>query len=202
MGTVTLTKGASHSLSKNRPLQARITWPALTDYDAGAEIIYKNGTRESIATFPTVTASKQIISPKKLTSRNGTVRHGGDAVRGVGTATETITVDPDADIESIAFWAYSAQSNGTGSFREYAVTMEVTDGTDTVRIDASDASDNPRIYTCVPGMITFTDGVPKVDRLEMYSEPTSENRPGFRQKGLFKQKTVFVVDGGEKNGFK
>jgi stress response protein SCP2 len=200
---INMTKGSSPvQLRKDQGITARVSWPAETDYDLGAEILYRDGTTESIATFPTVTPGKQIISPKNLVSRNGTVRHGGDAARGEGTSTETITVNPDAEIDSIAFWAYSAQSNGTGSFRRYAVSMEVTDGTETVQIAATNASDNATVYTCVPGMVSFENGSPRVEYLEEYSRPGSENRPEFRQAGMLKKTMVFKVDGGHRNDWK
>lgn len=205
---INMTKGSSPvQLSKGQGITARVSWPAATDYDLGAEILYRDGSTESIATF-----GAGSTRPKKV-SRNRTVRHGGDAVRGKGTATETITVNPDPEIEAVSFWAYSAQSNGPGSFRRYAVSMEVTDGTETVKIDATHASKHDQVYTCVPGMVRFVDGVPQVEHLEAYSSPGSENRPEFQQTqqtqrtGFFKKTVtagapVFTVNGSRRNKYK
>lgn len=203
---INLTKGSGPvSLAKGPGIVARISWPAKTDYDLGAEILYRDGTSESIATFPAKNTNAQ------MASRNKTVTHGGDAVRGAGRATEMITIIPDPEIAAIVPWAYSAQSNGTGSFRKYAVSMEVTDGTNTVKIDASNASDHRNVYTCVPGMIRFAeDGTPQVEYLEAYSKPGSECRPEFRREeqggGLFRKPTlgdpVLTVDGSRRNAYK
>jgi tellurite resistance protein TerA len=171
MAHISLEKG-SVRLTKDRAIRVRILWPAATDYDAGAEILYKDGTTESIATF----GAKGVEA--RTTSRNGTVRHSGDAVRGAGTATETIGIYPDDEILEITPWAYSAQSNGTGSFYKYGVSMEVTAGDQTVRIDAKNASNDPTIYTCVPAVIVLDDG-PVVKYAEQYSRPGSELRPKY-----------------------
>jgi len=175
---INLTKG-SVSLSKGSKIRVRISWPASTDYDAGAEILYRDGTSESIATF----GARGV--PAKSTSRNGTVRHLGDERRGAGDAQEIIEIDPDDEIIEITPWAYSAQSNGTGSFRRYRVSMEVTAGDQIVRIDAVNASEDDHVYTCVPGVIVFEGGVPTVKYAEQYSEPGSENRPTYK-KTLFR----------------
>lgn len=178
---INLTKGSSPvSLSKGTLLLVRISWPAATDYDAGAEILYRDGTTESIATFGTVKGQSNHHS------RNNSVAHLGDMRRGSGTAEEIIEIYPDAEIEKIVPWAYSAQSNGTGSFRKYAVSMEIEAGDDTVRIDASNASKDDAVYTCVPGIISFdADGTPSVEYREEYSSPGSELRPTFFKSGLF-----------------
>lgn len=198
---IMLTKtSAPVTLRKDTYITAHVTWPATTDYDLGAEIIYKDGSTESIAMFDAVKDGTR--TPARPVSRNGTVRHNGDAVRGQGTATETITVQPDPEIDAIAFWAYSAQSNGTGSFRRYAVSMKVTDGQQTAQIDASNASDDDTVYTCAPGMVRYVDGVPQVEYLESYSSPRSENRPEFQRKGLVKKTVTLVMDGSRRNVYK
>lgn len=200
--TINMTKdSAPVKLTKDVTITAEVTWPARTDYDLGAEILYEDGTTESLATF----GAKGV--PAKEVSKHGTVRHQGDAVRGVGTATETITVAPDAQIKAIAFWAYSAQSNGTGSFKTYAVSMKITAGDQTVEIKADNASEHSNVYTCVPGIVRWHDGVPQVEYAELYSQPTSETRPYFAatRMPLFggrKGEAVFKVDGGPRNDFK
>lgn len=175
---INLTKGAV-SLKKGSYIRVRISWPAATDYDAGCEILYRDGSTESIATFGARGLNAKTIS------RTGSVRHMGDEGRGAGEAQEIIEIDPDDEILEITPWAYSAQSNGTGSFRRYRVSMEVTAGDQGVRIDASNASANDTVYTCVPGVLVFEDGVPTVKYAEQYSRPGSENRPHYK-KTLFR----------------
>jgi hypothetical protein len=190
---INLTKGSSPvTLSKAARMRVKISWPATTDYDAGAEIRYKDGSTESIATF----GARGIST--LFSSRNNTVRHLGDATRGAGTATETIEIDPDDEIEEIVPWAYSAQSNGTGSFRRHAVSMEVSNGEETVSVAATNASSHDNVYTCVPGILRFGgDGV-QVEYAELYSDPRSEARPAFKKGGLL-GKLRFTLDGPRNN---
>lgn len=191
---INMTKGSSPVvLSKEEPIQVRITWPAATDYDAGCEILYKDGSTESIATFASAN------QPAKYYNSRGTVAHSGDVGRGEGMGEEIIEIMPDEEIEQIVPWAYSAQSNGTGSFYRHAVSMEVTAGNESVRIDATNASNNDTIYTCVPGIIRFRDEVPQVEYVEAYSSPGSESRPAFQKKLLGGR--FFTMDG-PKNAYK
>lgn len=180
MATINLTKGGTPvNLVKGSPIRLELSWPADTDYDAGAEILYRDGSTESIATF------EARGTDARTTSLTGSVRHSGDAGQWTeGTATETITVDPDPTIAAVAFWVYSAQSNGTGSFYRYAVSVKVSCGDDTVSVEAANASRDDRVYTCVPAIIRFNaDCVPSIGwanaskGIERYSEPGSEARP-------------------------
>lgn len=201
---INLSKGSSPiSLVKGRAIRVTITWPPRTDYDVGAEVLYTDGRTESIATFA---ASG---TPARSRSTDGLIRHQGDVRRsGAINASEIVDVTLSDEILAVVPWAYSAQSNGTGSFRRYAVAMEVTDGTDTVRVDASAASDDDHVYTCVPGMITNLPGEgPRVHHLELYSRPSNENRPRvrLRSRGLLKSRQLGVhveVDGGPRNVYK
>lgn len=192
---INLKKGdAPVSLTKTSTVYARISWPAATDYDLGVEILYKDGSTESLSSFGAAGI------PPRMTSRNGAVVHSGDAGRGEGVTEETVTVhlDKAADIKAIAPWAYSAQSNGTGSFRRYAVAMEVSNGIDTVRIDAANGSDSETIYTCVPGLITLEGDGATVSYQEEYSAQGSESRPVFRS-GLFGGGVRLRMDGPRNN---
>lgn len=189
---INLTKG-SVSLSKGSKIQVRIVWPAATDYDAGCEILYRDGSTESIATF-----GAQGVSARPV-SKNGSVRHLGDAGRGSGYAQEVISIEPDVEILEITPWAYSAQSNGTGSFYKYQVSMEVKAGDQEVLINADNASNNRTIYTCVPAVIVFEDGVPTVKYAEQYSEPGSEKRPKYK-KTLFRLPELTLS--GPRNNYK
>ena len=95
---------------------------------------------------------------------------------------------------------YSAQSNGSGSFRQYQVSMAIDKGGDgggdTVTIDASNASDHDAVYCCVPGIIiNDPDGV-RIQFLELYSEPESEQRP------VMGADLIVTMDAGPVNAFK
>lgn len=193
-----LTKNSAPvSFSKAAKIRVRITWPAATDYDAGAEILYRDGSTESIATFGAFGV------PARTVSKNGTVRHLGDVGRGGDMAEEIIEIDPDDEIAEIVPWAYSAQSNGTGSFRKYAVSMEVTAGNDVVRIAAANASDSATVYTCVPGRLYFQeDDRVDLEYAEYYSSPRSEDRPAFLKGGGFMNKHVRFNMDGPRNNYK
>lgn len=112
-------------------------------------------------------------------------------------AVERIEIRPHAGIQAIVPVAYSAQSNGTGSFRRYQLSMSIDNGRGTtVRIDAPNADDNDLIYSCVPGIILITDTGVVIDSLEQYSQPKSERRP------LIAQDLQVQMDAGETNLYK
>ncbi|GAA2107757.1 hypothetical protein [Streptomyces synnematoformans] len=198
------------TLTKTTTMRARVMWPPQTDYDLGAEVVYADGRTESIAAFP----AEGI--PARLSSADGAVRHLGDVKRSdAAMAEEVIEVTLNDTIAAVVPWAYSAQSNGAGSFHRYRVSMEVDNGQgESVRIDAVAASRNPVVYTCVPGVIENTaDGV-RVHALELYSGMGSENRPKAQLSGgggkgiLGRRKTPTAgavevrMDQGPKNVFK
>lgn len=168
---INLTKGASVTFKKVPTINVKVSWPAKTDYDLGAEILYKDGSTESIACFSCQGGNMQTVS------KYGTVRHAGDQGRGEGMSSEELIIQWDDNIKAIAPWAYSAQSNGTGSFRKYGVSMTVTAGEETAHINADEASKVASIYTCVPGTIIFDDDAVSIVRREIYSDRGSERRP-------------------------
>lgn len=190
-GAISLTKGQRVSIEKSPVITARIEWPAATDYDVFALVRYADGHDETVATFGT---KEQPQATQR--SSDGAVTHLGDVGRartartGGGLfgrkkqsppapmASETIEIRLNPKVVAVLPVVYSAQSNGTGSFRRYQVSMSIDNGAGTsVRIDASNASDHDNIYTCVPGIVVNSpDGV-IVDSLELYSAPTSELRP-------------------------
>lgn len=193
---INLTKGdAPVTLNKVSELSVRMMWPARTDYDLGAELLFKDGTRQSLATFG---ADGNLVPAAKV-SKDGSVIHSGDKRRKLfGTSAEenlTIKLDSSTQVVGIAPWAYSAQSNGTGSFRKYNVVLLVSDGTNTVKIDARNISDSETVYTCVPAIIRIVDGAPVVEYKEMYSYRGSEMRPAWVGDRL-------VMDAGPRNNYK
>jgi len=193
-GAINLTKGQRVAIDSSELIVASISWPPATDYDVYALIRYRDGRTETVSAFGT-----QQNPQFSLTSSDGAVRHAGDvgradqhrlsrkekkamAAQGVpaagAVAVERIEIRPHAGIQAIVPVAYSAQSNGTGSFRRYRVSMSIDNGRGTtVRIDAPNADDNDLIYSCVPGIILTTDQGVVIDSLEQYSQPTSERRP-------------------------
>lgn len=97
------------------------------------------------------------------------------------TKTEVIKLRLNNDILAVVPVVYSAQSNGTGSFYRYKVSMSIDNHSGTsVTITAKNANNNDRIYSCVPGILHNTpDGV-IISPLELYSKPNSEHRPELR----------------------
>ena len=113
---------------------------------------------------------------------NGAVEHMGDVGRSSGSMkTEVIKLRLTNDILAVVPVVYSAQSNGTGSFYRYKVSMSIDNHNGTsVTISSKNANNNDRIYTCVPGILHNTpDGV-IISPLELYSKPNSECRPKLR----------------------
>lgn len=192
----------SADLRKGATITARMFWPSSTDYDLGAEVLYADGHSESIAMFG---AGKKLIggylTPMAQQTRDGKVRHRGDIQRGDGSiAEEIIDIDLTDDILAVVPWGYSSQGNGTGSFFRYRVTLEVTDGANTIRVPTENALDDPRVYTCVPGVITnLPSAGPHIVHQELYTPRNNENRP--RVTGT---SAGFVIDvaGGHKNEYK
>lgn len=202
MSSINMKKGDTPvSLSKQGTLTLKCSWSSNTDYDLYAMIRYTDGRTEYVATFPA--GRKGLLSPTythpaALTSRDGSVIHHGDVGRGMaGRAEETVSVTLNDSITHVAAVAYSARSNGTGSFRQYQVSMEVTDSAgSTVRIDAVNANASKTVYSCVPGFIVNGPSGPEVHFAELYSSSSSENRPAFAADGSI------LMDKGPRNAYK
>lgn len=196
---INMVKGdAPVTLNKVHEFTVRMMWPARTDYDLGAELLYADGSTESLAMF----GARENIGyeiPATQVSKDGSVTHSGDVKRKLfGSSAEeslTIKVDPSTQVVGIAPWAYSAQSNGTGSFRKYNVVLLVSDGTNTVKIDARNISDSETVYTCVPAIIRIVDGAAVVSYSEVYSYRGSERRPAWVG-------TKLTMDAGPRNNYK
>lgn len=198
MSTISLTKGSQPAvLTKSPSLRLRCWWDSRTDYDLYAIVLYTTGRVETVATFPAEGV------PALQATADGAVKHLGDVGREhTGTAEETIEISPTDEIRAIVAVAYSAQSNGTGSFHKYRVSMELDNGLgERVVIDARNASRNRRIYTCAPGMIENTAEGLVVHALERYSAPGSENRPTVTL-DVINNVVGLVMDTGPRNKFK
>lgn len=207
-GKVDLSKGKKPILiEKTAETTVSISWDSNTDYDVYALVYLTNGKQVDIAMF----GAKGVPA---LQNYKNAVRHLGDEM---GTTPkkkgffrtaikktickEEIKIRLDDSIKAVVPVAYSAQSNGTGSFNKYNVSMLIDNHNGTeISISAKNASKNNNIYTCVPGIITNTpDGV-IIEALESYSAPNSENRPKLDIGGDGNIKVL--MDRGPKNDFK
>jgi tellurite resistance protein TerA len=184
-GTINLRKGQQVTITKTARIVATCTWPRATDYDIYALVSYRDGRCETVSTFGTAGNERDF----QLATTDGAVRHSGDVGRTqsrgwrkktaeVGQETIQITLNPE--VRAVLPVVYSAQSNGTGSFRKYQVSMAIDNGSgDTVTIDAGNASDDGMVFSCVPGIIiNDPDGV-RIQFLELYSSAGSEQRPAI-----------------------
>lgn len=173
-GTVNLTKGSRVTLTKtsNEPpvIKASNGWTAKNkDYDLKALVRYRDGRLVYVGA-----ANKDEL----LATKDGAVKHSGDA-RKAGEL-ETITIAWHPDIASIALSSYSALENGAGSFRKYGVYVNIANGAQTVALNASDASANSNQYTLCFGEVLFNDDQTfTVVNLELYSREGSERRVGY-----------------------
>ncbi|WP_419954399.1 TerD family protein [Neobacillus niacini] len=196
-GKVSLEKGQRPVMIEKTPeITATVSWKTGTDYDIYALVYTKNGKQIDVAMF----GAKG--TPPLRSFGNGAVEHMGDVRRNSGpTKTEVIKLRLNNDILAVVPVVYSAQSNGTGSFYRYKVSMSIDNNNGTsVTISAKNANNNDRIYTCVPGILHNTPEGVMISPLELYSSPNSENRPKLRM-GSSNMVEV-VMDKGPKNDYK
>ena len=196
-GKVSLDKGQKPVIIDKTPeITATVSWKSGTDYDIYALVYTKNGKQIDVAMF----GAKG--TPPLRSFGNGAVEHMGDVGRNNhSTKTEVIKLRLNDDIVAVVPVVYSAQSNGTGSFYRYQVSMSIDNHNGTsVTIFAKNANNNDRIYSCVPGILHNTlDGV-IISPLELYSTPNSERRPKL---GMGSSNMVEVImDKGPINDYK
>ena len=196
-GKVSLEKGQRPVIIEKTPeITATVSWKTGTDYDIYALVYTKNGKQIDVAMF----GAKG--TPPLRSFGNGAVEHMGDVRRNSGqTKTEVIKLRLNNDILAVVPVVYSAQSNGTGSFYRYKVSMSIDNHNGTsVTISAKNANNNDRIYTCVPGILHNTPEGVMISPLELYSPPDSENRPKLKM-GSSNMVEV-IMDKGPKNDYK
>jgi tellurite resistance protein TerA len=195
-GKVQLDKNSKAVMIEKTPeISASISWRTGTDYDVYALVYTRDDKQIDVATFGANGVSQLINFD------NGAVQHLGDVGRGGGKIkTETIKIRLNDNIVAVVPVAYSAQSNGTGSFKRYKVSMLIDNHQGTaVTVTADNANQNDTIYTCVPGMILNTHEGVIIKPLELYSEPDSENRPKLvKENGQIK----VIMDAGPINNYK
>ncbi|MCQ1947098.1 MULTISPECIES: hypothetical protein [unclassified Arthrobacter] len=191
-GAISLEKGNRVTIEKTPVVTARCEWSSNTDYDLYALVILKDGTELVCSTFGS--EAQPVPTPELL---GGAVRHLGDVGRGQnGKAQETIEIKLTDEIEAVVPIAYSAQSNGMGSFRKYGVSLGIDNGSGTsVTIDSANASKRMSVFTVAIGVIRNTAEGVVVESLETYSKSLSEFRPAW-------QNGQVVMDAGSKNIFK
>lgn len=176
-GKISLNKGQKPVIIDKTPeITATVSWNTGTDYDIYALVYTKDGKQIDVAMFGAEG------TPPLRSFGNGAVEHMGDVGRSSqSTKTEVIKLRFNDDILAVVPVVYSAQSNGTGSFYRYKVSMSIDNHNGTsVTIFAKNANNNDTIYSCVPGILHNTpDGV-IINPLELYSSPNSEYRPKLR----------------------
>lgn len=186
----------SFIIEKTPVITATVSWETGTDYDIYALVYTKSGKQIDVAMFG-ATGTPPLQSYDK-----GAVEHMGDIGRtNQKTKTEVIKLRLNPNIVAIVPVVYSAQSNGTGSFHRYKVSMSIDNHNGTsVTIHAKNANKNNKIYTCVPGILHNTEEGVIISPLELYSEPGSEFRPKLQ---IGKDNMVEVLmDQGPKNNYK
>lgn len=146
-------------------------WTAVgKDYDLKALVRYRDGRLVYVGA-----ANRDEV----LRTPEGAVEHGGDA-RAAGEV-ETLTINWHPDIASVAVSSYSALENGSGSFREYGVSVRLQHGPSKYEIAAADASAESTSYALCFAELVFGEGPHDitVTNLELYSRPRSEHRVGY-----------------------
>lgn len=191
-GKLSLSKGEQVSIASSDVITARCLWPSTTDYDVYALVLMKDGSTKIVSTFGSEADRKP--TPSIL---NGAVKHLGDVARGNGSmAEEVIEIRMTDDIEAVVPIVYSAQSNGTGSFKRHKVSCEISNGQGTqVTISANNASTNNSVYTVAVGLIRNAPEGTRIEALEEYSKSGSELRPAIKNGKV-------VMDAGSKNLYK
>ncbi|PUF86729.1 tellurium resistance protein [Bacillus altitudinis] len=196
-GKISLDKGHKPIIIDKTPeITATVSWESGTDYDIYALIYTKSGKQIDVAMF----GAKGVPALKSY--GNGAVEHMGDVGRDrESMKTEVIKLRLNDDILAVVPVVYSAQSNGTGSFYRYRVSMSIDNHQGTsVTIHAKHANDNDRIYSCVPGILQNTNDGVIIRPLELYSKPNSERRPKLKMK--YSNEIDVLMDKGPINDYK
>ncbi|MGG2184266.1 TerD family protein [Bacillus altitudinis] len=196
-GKISLDKGHKPIIIEKTPeITATVSWESGTDYDIYALVYTKSGKQIDVAMF----GAKGVPALKSY--GNGAVEHMGDVGRDrESMKTEVIKLRLNDDILAVVPVVYSAQSNGTGSFYRYRVSMSIDNHQGTsVTIHAKHANDNDRIYSCVPGILQNTNDGVIIRPLELYSKPNSERRPKLEMK--YSNEIDVLMDKGPINDYK
>lgn len=196
-GKVNLDKGQKPIIIDKTPeITATVSWKTGTDYDIYALVYTKNGKQVDVAMFGAAG------TPPLSRFGNGAVEHMGDIGRDSSSVKkEIIKIRLTNDILAVVPVVYSAQSNGTGSFYRYKVSMSIDNHNGTsVTISSKNANNNDRIYTCVPGILQNTEDGVMISPIELYSKPNSEYRPKLKMGSS--NIVEVMMDEGPKNDYK
>lgn len=174
-GSINLTKGSRVTIEKTPIIRARTTWSSSTDYDLYALVLTTDGKVHTVSMFGT----EEDPSGWSQSILGGSIRHLGDVTSGsAGQAEEIIEIKLTPEIVAVVPVAYSARSNGSGSFKRYKVSLSIDNGAGTqVSVSADNASNNNTVYTVAIGAIRNTPEGVVIEALESYSAPGSERRP-------------------------
>ncbi len=176
-GKLSLRKGEGAVLMTKTPLiTARVSWDSGTDYDVYALVLMRDGTAVDVAAFPAVDTPVRMehAGVKHL----GDIKAGRGAKAAAGPLQEIIEIRLTPEVLAVVPVAYSAISNGTGSFQKYKVSLEIDNGAGTkVTVPAENGHKSSWVFTCVPGIIKNLDEGVAIEPLEYYSRRMSEKRP-------------------------
>lgn len=190
-GAISLEKGARVLIEKTPMITATCEWSSNTDYDLYALVLMKDGSQKYVSTFGSVKNKTP-----EMSILNGAVKHLGDVTSGSKQAKEILEIRLNPEIVAVVPIAYSAQSNGAGSFKKYKVALGIDNNAGTVvSIDATNANNDNNIYTVAVGIIWNDENGVRIEAAELYSSRNSENRPMFVNGQL-------TMDAGAKNLYK
>lgn len=216
-GKLSLKKGEKPVLmTKTERITATVSWKSGTDYDVYALVLLRDGTQVDVAAFDAegvpilleYAGVKHLGDVKADPTDTRSDRMSGSDDRGGWRArlpggqrepevSETLEIRLTPEVLAVVPVAYSAISNGGGSFKHYDVSLAIDNGAGTrITIPSVDANDNPGVYTCVPAIIRNTaDGV-VIEPFEQYSKSGSERRPTVTLEG---GEVVVTMDAGPDN---
>lgn len=181
-GRVSLSKGAmtTISLAKGAKVTATLEWDggSTTRRAKGADLeLYALYVTKEQASKLSKNAGG-VIYWNNL-SQPGIRHHGDSLVPGI----ETVTIDDPSKFDYVLIVAYSAISNGAGSFKSYGAKAVVTDGTSTVEVPLY--NQNESYWVAIALVDMKTSGKIDIKHVETYSNG-GEARPVLYSDGTFK----------------
>lgn len=170
--TVTLKKKETVSIKKTKKVVATLEWKSKKDLDLYCFYVLKDGTEGKVYYKKLGKASK----PPYITL-DGDSKNSGK---------ETITVHNPSQLSYVLFAAYSAVSNGFGSFKAMKA-QAVVDNQMGQKITSPLFENNMFAYWVAIAKIDFTDkDEMKVSHVEKYSRSGTEKSPLLYKDGTFK----------------
>lgn len=172
LSSIDLKKKSSISIVKTDKVTAKLRWDNnAKDLDLYCFYVTKDGENGKI-----------YYKNMGKADRSPYIELDGDS-RNAGT--ETITIHSTANLKYALFCAYSAFSNGVGSFKAMKARAEVDNHTGQTVV-APLLQDNRFSYWVAIAQIDFTDNHEmKISHVESYSKAFSENSPKLKNNGKF-----------------